>query len=73
MTINPRIIVLLGRVAARAAGMGNHKEGECVKADRVYFLAMHPAAAVRIKTNMPKIEKEFKMLGRCILRFKAKV
>jgi hypothetical protein len=32
------------------------------KKDRVYFLTLHPAAAVRLKKNVSLIEKDFERL-----------
>ncbi|MEM0106962.1 MAG: uracil-DNA glycosylase family protein [Candidatus Micrarchaeaceae archaeon] len=69
--INPKLIILLGRVAAKALGFAKHHEGECISNSRIYFLAMHPAAAIRIKSNLPKIKMEFKLLGKCLNKAKA--
>jgi DNA polymerase len=64
--VKPGIIVLLGSVAAKTvidAGEIMRRHGATVRKDgRVYFLTLHPAAAVRLKRNMPIIEGDFAKL-----------
>ena len=64
--VNPRIVVLLGSVAAKAViGADNimQRHGTIIKkGGRTYFLTLHPAAAVRLKKNIPLIEKDFEKL-----------
>ena len=54
--INPKIIVLLGSVAAKVVIGAEEimkKHGTIIKkGNRVYFLTLHPAAAVRLKKNI---------------------
>lgn len=68
--IKPKLVVLLGAVAAKEV-LGiksiSSVHGTLLERDGVsYFLSLHPAAAVRIKSNMPKIEKDFRNLGKRI-------
>ncbi len=68
--IKPRLVVLLGAVAAKEV-LGiksiSSVHGTMLEKDGVsYFLSLHPAAAVRIKSNMPKIEEDFRNLGKRI-------
>jgi DNA polymerase len=70
--INPSIVVLLGAVAAKAI-VGAEKimktHGTVIKKDGfTYFLTLHPAAAVRLKKNVPIIEKDFAKLKKLINR-----
>ncbi|MEM0149442.1 MAG: uracil-DNA glycosylase family protein [Candidatus Micrarchaeaceae archaeon] len=61
--INPAVIVLLGSVASRyVINVPNvmKRHGELIKGR--YFITLHPAAAVRLKKNMPIIEGDFKKL-----------
>ncbi len=66
--IKPRIIVLLGNVALNAL---LHK-GKCMslhghvvrKGGITYFITLHPAAAIRIRKNMPIIKRDFEKLGK---------
>ena len=62
--INPKIILLLGRVAAEGVlqekvfvqkdhGRITKKEG------KTYFLTLHPAAALRFRKNLPPLEADF--------------
>jgi uracil-DNA glycosylase len=70
--IKPRIVVLLGSVAAKTLVgadriMKNH--GACIKRGNVvYFLSLHPAAAVRLKKNVPVMERDFAKLKVLIKR-----
>ncbi len=65
--INPKLIVLLGNVALNALlhmGRCMSLHGHVVNKDGVYyFITLHPAAAIRIKKNMPIIRKDFEKLG----------
>lgn len=61
--INPKVIVVLGAVSCKTVlGMEGISKlsGTSVKRDgRTYLISMHPAAAVRIRTKMPIMEKQF--------------
>lgn len=65
--INPKVIVLLGRVAAEGVlekkisitkihGTTEEKDG------RTYFFMFHPAAALRIQKLLPDFKKDFEKL-----------
>lgn len=65
--IQPKIIVLLGNVAARAmlgkspSVLKNH--GTVMTHDQwTYFLTLHPAAVIRFVKNKPLIVKDFEKL-----------
>lgn len=63
--INPELVVLLGALASKElAGVGSimKSHGRIVEAGRKYFVTIHPAAAVRLKKNLPVIEADFKGL-----------
>lgn len=65
--INPKIIVLLGRVAAKALlgqlPMISAVHGTTIQKDgRKFFFAYHPAAAIRFQKFKPLIENDFKKL-----------
>ncbi|MGC8478610.1 MAG: uracil-DNA glycosylase family protein [Candidatus Micrarchaeia archaeon] len=68
--IKPRLIILLGNIAAqeiigKGKIMAHH--GEVIRRNGTfYFITLHPAAAVRIKKNMPIIEEDFRKLKRLI-------
>jgi uracil-DNA glycosylase family 4 len=69
--LNPRLVILLGSVACRTV-LGVEKvsqeRGKIIKRHRRnYFISMHPAAAVRIRTKMPLMEGDFKNLKRILL------
>jgi uracil-DNA glycosylase family 4 len=69
--LNPRLIILLGSVACRTV-LGVEKVSEergkiVERHGRRYFISMHPAAAVRIRTKMPLMENDFKNLRRILL------
>lgn len=60
--VSPRLVVVVGAVAARELlGIGEimKAHGRLIKRDRNYFITLHPAAAVRIKKNLPLIEDDF--------------
>lgn len=66
--VDPKIIVLLGSVAAKWVGgiteiMKNHGTA-LEKNGRVYFVTLHPAAIVRLKKYMPIAESDFRKLKR---------
>lgn len=68
--IRPRLAVLLGAVAAKEV-LGikgiSAVHGRTIDKDGIrYLLSLHPAAAVRIKSNLPKIESDFNELRRHI-------
>ncbi len=65
--INPKMIVLLGRVAAKAllgkSPMISVVHGTVIEKDgRKYFFAYHPAAAIRFQKIKPLIQKDFQRL-----------
>ena len=65
--INPKIIVLLGRVAALAVLKQNIsvvlRHGEIIKdKGRTYFITVHPAAAIRFLKMRKTFEEDFKKL-----------
>lgn len=68
--IKPRVIVLLGTLAAReTVGVGtvmkNH--GRRFRSGGItYFVTIHPAAAVRLKRNVPIAENDFRKLGKLL-------
>lgn len=67
--IKPKIIVLLGRVAAVAllgkSPMISQAHGTSITQDRrKYFITYHPAAAIRFKKFKPLIESDFKKFKR---------
>ncbi len=65
--INPKVIVLLGRVAAKAV-LGElvpiaKVHGTTIKKNgKKYFFVYHPAAAIRFQKIKPLIEGDFKKL-----------
>ncbi len=65
--IKPKLIVLLGSIALNAVlGIGPIMEfhGVMLQSDGAsYYPTLHPAAAIRIRRNMPLIEGDFEMLG----------
>ena len=70
--VDPRLVILLGSVACKTV-LGMEKvskiRGSIVKRDgRTYFISMHPAAAVRIRSKMPLMESDFRDLKRIIAR-----
>jgi DNA polymerase len=71
--IKPRLIVLVGLVATKALLGGDRLaeiHGKLAKRDGVdYFITLHPAAAVRIRSNMPLIEEDFRNLGKVAKAF----
>lgn len=64
--VNPRLVVLLGALAAgEVLGRGKvmQTHGSFVeKGGRLYYITLHPAAAVRIKKNLPVLEADFRKL-----------
>lgn len=69
--IDPKIIVLLGRVAAE--GVLQEKvfvqkdHGRITKKDgKTYFLTLHPAAALRFRKNLEPLEADFKELKKLL-------
>ncbi|MGC8651633.1 MAG: uracil-DNA glycosylase family protein [Candidatus Micrarchaeia archaeon] len=61
--IKPKLIVLLGAVAAREliGGVSVMRAHSNLFKD-MYFVTLHPAAAVRLKKNVPIIENDFRKL-----------
>lgn len=71
--INPKIIVLLGRVAAKAmfgkSPMISEVHGRIVEKDgKKFFFAYHPAAAIRFQEFKVLIEQDFRLLKKLINR-----
>ncbi len=63
--VDPKIVVVVGAVSANELlGMKGIMKirGKLIKRDRNYFITLHPAAAVRIKKNLPLIEDDFRRL-----------
>lgn len=65
--INPKILVLLGRVAAKAllgeSPLISNIHGKVAKKEgKKYFFIYHPAAAIRFQKIKPLIEEDFKKL-----------
>lgn len=65
--ISPKIIVLLGRVAAE--GVLQTKiavqkvHGTTIEqGNKTYFFTLHPAAALRFRKNLPSLEEDFEKL-----------
>jgi uracil-DNA glycosylase len=68
--IDPKFVILLGAVACKTL-LNMEKvskiRGTVVRKDgRVYFISMHPAAAVRIRSKMPLMEDDFRKLNKII-------
>lgn len=69
--INPKIIVLLGKVAAKAV-LGKNLpiatiHGTVIKQKNIsYFLTYHPAAAVRFVKFLQPLKKDFQKLSKLI-------
>ncbi len=70
--VNPKVVILLGAVACKTVLKMKEVSkirGTVVKKDqRTYFVSMHPAAAVRIRTKIPLMESDFKKLNGIIKR-----
>ncbi len=64
--IKPRLVITLGNLSASVlldGGRVMKSHGSVVRKDGImYFITLHPAAAVRIKRNMPIIEDDFRKL-----------
>ncbi|EKD86852.1 MAG: putative repair protein [uncultured bacterium] len=66
--IQPKLVVLLGRVAAegvlekKVQVMKEHGEIIDTRGGVKYFLALHPAAAIRFAKNMPLFKGDFQKL-----------
>ena len=73
--INPKLVITLGSLAANTTiGMENimHNHGLLTHdGDRYYFSTLHPAAAVRLKKNVPIIKDDFKKLGSIVKRLES--
>ena len=71
--VRPRLVIALGNIAASAllgSGRVMKSHGTVTRrADAIYFTTLHPAAAVRIKRNVPVIEGDFRKLRRIVKRF----
>lgn len=69
--IHPKVIVLLGATAAKAmlekpvSIMKDHGK-TFTQAGRVYFLTLHPAAAVRFVKNRKPLEEDFEKLKKIL-------
>lgn len=72
--IKPKLVVLLGNVAAETVlGMGkvmDHHGSVIKKGNKFYFITMHPAAAIRIRKNIPAIKNDFRKLGKFVKKNK---
>jgi uracil-DNA glycosylase len=70
--VDPKLIILLGAVAAKTVAnvdkVGTNHGMILKNNGRTYFISMHPAAAVRIRTKMPIMERDFKELGKVVKR-----
>ncbi|MDE1871096.1 MAG: uracil-DNA glycosylase [Candidatus Micrarchaeota archaeon] len=70
--VNPRFVILLGSVACKTV-LGMEKIGSIhgtvvKKGNRTYMLSMHPAAAVRIRSKMPEMERDFRRFRKIMSR-----
>ncbi len=68
--IKPKLVILLGAVACKTV-LDMEKvatiRGNIVKRHkRLYFISMHPAAAVRIRNKMPLMESDFRKLSKFV-------
>lgn len=70
--INPKVIILLGALSAKTVmnveKVGTNHGQIIRKNGRIYFISMHPAAAVRIRSKMPIMENDFRQLRTVIER-----
>jgi DNA polymerase len=70
--IDPKLIVLLGAIASKTIAnvdkVGTNHGNVIKKNNKTYFISMHPAAAVRIRTKMPIMERDFEKLKGVIKR-----
>lgn len=70
--IKPKIIVLLGRVAAegvlqrKVTVIKDHGAVIEEKDGKRYFLTLHPAAAIRFQKNEPLLESDFKAIKKLL-------
>jgi len=68
--IDPRVIVLLGKVAIFAF-LGDKKiseiHGKVIKKDRIYFPTFHPSAAMRFPKIKKLMEADFKKLKKFLI------
>ncbi|MGC8586045.1 MAG: uracil-DNA glycosylase family protein [Candidatus Micrarchaeia archaeon] len=64
--ISPKVIILLGSVAANALAGKTNIMREHGKTKGRYFITLHPAAAVRLKRNLPLIENDFRALRKLV-------
>jgi DNA polymerase len=72
--VNPKLIILLGSVACKTVlgmeGISKIRGNIVERHGRTYFISMHPAAAVRIRSRMPLVEKDFRNLKNIIVEKK---
>ncbi len=65
--ISPKLIILVGSIALKSiTDMSPIMEyhGTLMQSDGIfYYPTLHPAAAIRIKRNMPIIQRDFESLG----------
>ncbi len=69
--INPKLIVTLGALSSKElVGAENimQTHGQFIEKSYRYFVTIHPAAAVRLKKNVPLIEHDFMKLKRVLGR-----
>lgn len=68
--IDPKVIVVLGNVAALALLdekiMTSKRHGEIIKKERLYFITVHPAAALRFTKMREILLSDFKRLKKIV-------
>jgi uracil-DNA glycosylase len=66
--IDPKFVILLGALSSKTVmdvDKVSINHGKAIKKNgRTYFISMHPAAAVRIRTKMPIMEEDFRKFGK---------
>ncbi|MGD0728889.1 MAG: uracil-DNA glycosylase [Candidatus Micrarchaeaceae archaeon] len=64
--VNPKLIIMLGSLSCKTLAdveQVSKNHGKMIKKENVnYFVSLHPSAAVRIRTKMPIMEKDFRRL-----------
>ncbi len=62
--INPRVVILVGSLSCRVVlgmeGISKIHGRKIKRHGRTYLLSMHPAAAIRIRTKIPIMERDFR-------------
>lgn len=68
--VDPVVIVLLGAVACKTVldldKVASIRGTSVKKGGRTYLISIHPAAAIRIRKNMPLMEMDFKNFKKAI-------